>query len=53
MPPGEKKAGEYWRFGPSVLSPAWRRLDCAGGEVPIGARSFDLLVLLVRRAKVR
>jgi len=41
---------EYWRFGPYVLSPARRRLDCAGNEVTLGARSFELLVLLVRRA---
>jgi predicted ATPase/DNA-binding winged helix-turn-helix (wHTH) protein len=41
---------ESWRFGPYALSPARRRLECDGSEVALGARSFELLVMLVRHA---
>jgi predicted ATPase/DNA-binding winged helix-turn-helix (wHTH) protein len=41
---------EAWRFGPYVLFPGRRRLECSSVEVSLGARSFELLVLLVRSA---
>lgn len=38
------------RFGGFVLDPAERRLSLDGKPVPLGARAFDLLVVLVERA---
>ena len=37
-----------YRFGPYVLSPDQRRLECDGAPVPLTPKAFDLLVTLVR-----
>lgn len=39
-----------WRFGPFVIWEGQRRVEAAGQAVRLGPRSFDLLLLLVKRA---
>jgi predicted ATPase/DNA-binding winged helix-turn-helix (wHTH) protein len=47
---GAALAEVRWHFGPFQLWETQRRLERAGQAVRLGARSFDLLVQLVRRA---
>lgn len=41
--------GRVYHFGPFRLDPAERRLYCEGSPVPITAKPFDTLLLLVQR----
>lgn len=40
----------FWRFGPFVIREWQRRLEASGRTVRLGPRSFDLLLMLVKRA---